>query len=442
MMFYRGARASYDRWAELGNSGWSFSDLLPYFRKSETWEHGASEFHGGDGPVHVSMPRHRAPFSTAFVEGCREQGIPYSEDLNGRQDEGTGFYAVMQRGGRRSSAASAYLAPVRNRANLRVETGAIVNRLVLDGSRVIAVELQDREGGLQRVSASREVILSAGPLNSPKLLMLSGVGPAGHLRGLGIPVHQDLPGVGSHLLDHVRIPVLYESKRRSPADVVHWIPAGLDYAFRRRGVLTSNCCESGAVVRSSADVRIPDIQFVTHFQSPFQRGAVDLQFGLRGSSVPGTVRLTSADPTAPPAIDPNYLASEADIEIAVRGARLAREIARSTALQRFPLGREILPGDGVQTDAELEAYCRAAADTAFHAVGTCRMGNDPMAVVDDRLRVHGLDNLRIVDASIMPDIPNANTCATVLMIAEKAADLISSPGNPAPYPGSHARPPA
>jgi choline dehydrogenase-like flavoprotein len=211
--------------------------------------------------------------------------------------------------------------------------------------------------------------------------------------------------------------------------VVHWIPAALDYAFRRKGVLTSNCCESGAVVRSSPRVRIPDLQFVTHFQSRIYPGVVDLQFGLRGSSVPGTVRAVSTDPTAPPSIDPNYFASDVDIEVAVRGVRLAREIARSTGLRRFPLGKEILPGPDINTDDELEAYCRATADTGYHAVGTCRMGRDSMAVVDDQLRVHGLDNLRVVDASIMPDIPNANTCAAVLMIAEKAADLIDHAGD-------------
>jgi choline dehydrogenase len=424
MMYYRGARAGYDRWCELGNSGWSFSDLLPYFRKCETWEHGASEFHGDSGPVHVSAPTHLAPFSTAFVEACKEQGIPYTEDFNGPQDEGTGFYAIMQSRGRRSSAAEAYLAPARHREGLRVETGTLVRKLLIEGARVAAVEFQDREGRVQNVAASQEVILSAGPLNSAKLLMLSGVGPADYLRGVGLPAQHHLPGVGGNLNDHLRIPVLYESPRRSPGDSIYWIPAALDYAFRKKGVLTSNCCESGAVVRSSADVRIPDLQFVAHFQSSLRPGAVDLQFGLRGSSVPGRVRASSADPMAPPSIDPNYFASDVDIAVAVRGLRLAREIARSSGFHSFPLGKEILPGAGVETDEEIAAYCRATADTSFHAVGTCRMGHDSLAVVDDQLRVHGLNNLRVVDASIMPDIPNGNTCATVLMIAEKGADLI------------------
>jgi len=222
--------------------------------------------------------------------------------------------------------------------------------------------------------------------------------------------------------------VLYESKRRSPGDMVYWIPAALNYAFRRRGVLTSNCCESGAVVRSSPRVQIPDLQFVTHFQSPLYPDVVDLQFSLRGSSVPGTVRAISLDPLAPPSIDPNYFASDIDIAVAIRGVHLAREIARSAGFRRFPLGKEILPGADINRDDEIAAYCRATADTCYHAVGTCRMGHDALAVVDDQLRVHGLDNLRVVDASIMPDIPNGNTCAPVLMIAEKAADLIGHVG--------------
>lgn len=425
MMYYRGTRASYDRWCELGNIGWSSADLLPYFRKCESWEHGASEFHGDSGPVHVSMPRHQAPFSTAFVEACTELGIPYTEDFNGPRDEGTGFYAVMQWRGRRWGAAPAYLGPARHRDGLRVETGAVVRRLLIDGSRVTAVEFQDQEGSVHRVAAAREVILSAGPVNSPKLLMLSGVGPADYLRGIGVAVHHDLPGVGGNLLDHVRMPVLYESHRRSPANPANWIPAAFDYAFRRRGVLASNCCESGAVVRSSPRVRAPDLQFVTHFQTSLRPGAVDLECNLRGSSVPGTVRAVSPDPMAFPAIDPNYFASDVDIETAIRGVRLAREIARQPGWRSFPLGKETLPGPDIQTDAEIAAYCRAMATTSFHPVGTCRIGHDPLAVVDNRLRVRGLDNVRIVDASIMPDIPNANTCATVLMIAEKAADLIA-----------------
>jgi choline dehydrogenase-like flavoprotein len=430
MMYYRGTRNSYERWRELGNPGWSFASLLPYFRKCETWERGASEFHGDSGPVHVSMPRHQAPFSKAFVDACIEQGISYTDDFNGPQDEGAGYFPVMQQSGRRMGAASAYLAPARGRSDLHVETGSVARKLLVEGSRAIGVEFQDREGQVQSAFASREVILSAGPLNSPKLLMLSGIGPADYIHHLGVQLHHHLPGVGSNLIDRLRLPVLYESKQRSPGHMIYWIPAALNYAVRRKGVLTSNCCESGAVVRSHPGVKVADLQFVTHFQSPLSPDAVDFQFCFRGSSVPGTVRASSTDPMAPPLIDPNYLGSDADLEVAVRGIHLAREIAQSAA-RRFPLGEEILPGRHVTTNDEMKEYCRAMADTCFHAVGTCRMGPDSMAVVNDQLRVHGMENLRVVDASIMPDVPNGNTCAAVLMIAEKGADLVTqaSSGN-------------
>jgi choline dehydrogenase len=424
MMYYRGARASYDRWEQLGNSGWSFAATLPHFRKSETWEGGATEYHGGDGPVHVSNPRHIAPFSNAFVEACVELGMPYLDDFNGPQEEGAGFYSVMQHSGRRASTADAYLAPARRRPNLNVKTRTLVSQFVIENARVIGVEFRTPDGTANHAFAGREVILSAGALNSPKILMLSGIGPADYLRSVGIEPRFDLPGVGENLLDHVRIPVIYESGRRSPGHSIHWIPAALNYTLRQKGVLASNCCESGAIVRSDPGASMPDLQFVTHFQTSVHRSAVDLQFCLSRCSSPGRVRAVSADPSAAPAIDPNYLAADAEVRAAIRGVRLARQIANSRALRRFPLGREISPGAAVVTDRDIEAYCRATADTAYHPVGTCKMGGDPMAVVDPELRVHGLDGLRVVDASVMPDIPTGNTCAPVLMIAEKAAGLI------------------
>jgi choline dehydrogenase len=424
MMFYRGARASFDRWEQLGNPGWSFARLLPYFRKSETWEGGASERHGGDGPVHVSRPRHEAPFSRAFVEACIERGMPYLEDFNGVQEEGTGFYPVMQNRGRRAGTAAAYLAPARTRPNLEVKTGTLVHRLTMEGSRVRGVEFQGPDGITQTAVADREVVLAAGALNSPKILMLSGIGPADYLRTINVQSRHHLPGVGENLLDHLRIPVIYESDRRSPGAKIYWISAAIQYALGQTGVLASNCCESGAVVRSDPSASMPDLQFVTHFQTSLHPGAVDLQFCLSRCSAPGSVRAVSPDPSIPPAIDPNYLAADADARVAVRGVRLARELANSKALRRFPLGKEILPGPDVITNRQIEAYCRRTAETAYHPVGTCRMGRDSMAVVDSELRIHGLDGLRVVDASVMPDIPTGNTCATVLMIAEKAADLI------------------
>ena len=424
MMYVRGTPAAYDRWAELGNPGWGFSDLLPYFRKSERFEDGASAYHGDRGPIYVSHPRFRAPFSSAFVAACLEIGIPGTDDFNGSAPEGAGFYDVMQNRGVRSAAAKAYLGPAKHRANLRIMPHANVQRILINHGCATGVEFLDAHGQTQRVSADREVILSAGSLNSPKLLMLSGIGPADPLQALGIPCMLDLPGVGANLQDHPRVPVLYETSQRSPGAKLHWPGAVARYAFNRTGVLASNCCESGALVRSHAGVPIPDLQFVTHFQSHQYPGVVDLQFNLAHVHSRGRVSLTSADPQTAPKIDPNFLSDPADVLAAIAGIRLARKIAATSRLQAFPLTREILPGADLQSDAQLHAYCQSMAETSYHTIGTCRMGTDAMAVVDPNLRVHGLNQLRVVDASVMPELPNGNTCAPTYMIAEKAADLI------------------
>lgn len=419
MMYYRGTAATYDRWEQLGCAGWNFASMLPYFRKAERWQHGSSEYHGGAGPVDVSEPRHMAPFSGAFVEACLERGIPLVRDFNQPSAEGAGFFAVMQRRGRRASAAVAYLGPARRR--VEVETGALVHRVAIEKGRAAGVEFRTREGELRLARALREVILCAGALNSPKILMLSGIGPAAGLGALGIPVEIDLAGVGRNLQDHVRIPVLYESGRGSPGDMLYWIPAALDYAVRRKGVLVSNCCESGAVLRASAEADAPDLQFVTHFQTSLYPGAVDLQFCLTRTASRGAVTLASSDPASAPAIDPNYLSTEGDVRTALAGMSLAREIAQAPALRRFPLGAELLPGPDLTAASDLVAYFRSVGESCYHPAGTCRMGSDSNAVVDTELRVRGVEGLRVVDASVIPELPNGNTCAPVLAIAERAA---------------------
>lgn len=424
MMYCRGTARCYDRWRELGNPGWGFSDVLPYFRKSEHQERGGSNQHGTGGPVGVSDPRHTAAFSRAFVEACLETGIPYLDDFNGEQEVGAGFYQVMQRGGRRESAATAYLRRARGRDQLRVETAANVHRVVIEDGRAVGIEFEDRTGTLRLERCDGEVILSAGALNSPKLLMLSGVGPPLQLRRCGIETLVESIGVGQNLQDHLRVPVLYESKRRSPGDMSQWVPAAIRYALQRKGVLASNCCEAGAMVRSTADADVPDLQFVTHFQSPLYPGTVDLQYCLARTASRGSITIASRDPMEPPRIDPNYLSAPGDVRLAVRGLWLAREIALAPSLQEFGLGREVMPGLDMESDLEIERHVRATAETCYHPVGTCRMGNDSGAVVDADLRVHGVQGLRVVDASVMPELPNGNTAAPVLMIAEKAADLI------------------
>lgn len=426
MMYYRGSAASYDRWERLGCAGWDFTSLLPYFRKSERWQHGSSEYHGGSGPVDVSEPRHVAPFSRAFVEGCLERGMPLVPDFNHPAAEGAGLFAVMQRRGKRVSAATAYLQPARPRVDIK--TGALVHRVVIERGRAVGVEFSIGSGELCLARVRREVVVSAGALNSPKILMLSGIGPAAPLRALGIPVQLVLEGVGQNLHDHLRIPVLYECGRRSPGEMLYWVPAALDYALRRRGVLASNCCEAGAVLRSDAMADAPDLQFVTHFQTSLYPGAVDLQFCLTGTVSRGRVTVRSPDPDAAPAINPNFLSAQEDVRAALAGIGVARELAQTSALRKFPLEAEILPGTELTAASDLEAYFRWVGESCYHPAGTCRMGSDPTAVVDTRLRVRGVEGLRVVDASVMPQLPNGNTCATVLAIAERAAEWMLRTG--------------
>ena len=424
MMYCRGAASDYDGWASQGNEGWSFAAVLPYFLRAETWTRGESPWRGRDGPLTVSGPRFLAPFSLAFVEACRETGLPPNDDFNGQQLEGCGFFDVTQEDGERVSAARHYLGAAP--AGISVVTAALVNRVLFDGSRATGVEYR-RGSQVHRAFASGEVILSAGAVNSPKLLMLSGIGPARDLRNLGIEARQDLVGVGANLHDHVRLPVLYESHQVSPGAHRHWITAALRYVIGRSGVMSSNCCEAGAFARSSPEEPEPDLQFVTHFQSSLHGRAVDLQCCLLKPESRGRVTLDSADPARPPRIDPNYLGSTADVERLVRGVAMARRLARSKALAGFGLGREILPGATLRDASELAGYVRGSMETCYHPAGTCRMGVDETAVVDARLRVHGCQSLRVVDASVMPEPIRGNTLAPVVMIAEKAADMILPP---------------
>jgi choline dehydrogenase len=422
MMYCRGRAGVFDRWSAAGNTGWSYGEALPYFLKSENQERGASPYHGAGGPLDVAGPRHRAPFSEAFVEACLEAGIPACGDFNHPAAEGAGFYQVTQKRGERVTTARAYLGAARRRAGLRVATGAPVTRLLFEGARAVGVEYLS-QGVPAQARAGREVFLAAGSVNSPKILMLSGIGPADSLRALGIKPRIDLPGVGANLQDHVRIPVIYESRRPSPGRMANWIPAGADYLLRRRGVLASNCCESGALVRSTPDLEEPDLQFVTHFQSALYPDAVDLQFCLLRTHSRGSVRLRSGDPSAAPLVDPGYLSRDAELRSLLEGLRLARRLAASEALRRFPLGAEIMPGSDLLTAMELIRYFRTAAETCYHLAGTCAMGGGAMGVVDGELRVRGVEGLRVADASVMPELVAGNTLAATVMIAEKAAAM-------------------
>ena len=421
MIYIRGNRLDYEGWSALGNRGWSYDEVLPFFKLAEDQERGASTYHGVGGPLAVSDLRHCAPFSSAFVEACQEIGIPRNDDFNGATQEGAGFYQVSQRKGRRVSHALAYLKPALSRKNLEVLTGAPCVRILIEKGRAIGVELL-RNGVRTRALARREVVVCSGAIKSPQLLMLSGLGPADHLRNFGIPVAVDLPGVGQNLQDHLRLPVVYEYLPQGPFASMRSVAAGfLELGLRGRGLLTSNVCEAGAFVKSG-DTLLPNIQFVSHWAARVH-GWVDFEPCLIQTATRGSISLRSNDPSDAPRIDPNYLASSRDVEVLAEGVRIARSIAGAPEYRGI-IGREMTPGADVDGVAALTRYARNGVESSYHAVGTCKMGHDPLAVVDDRLAVHGVAGLRVADASIMPINVSGNTGAPTTMIAEKAAAML------------------
>ena len=435
MIYTRGHPSDYDAWAAEGNAGWSWDEVLPYFRKAEHNERGADAFHGADGPLNVMDLRSPHRFGPVFVEAARQAGYPENRDFNGPQQEGVGLYQVTHRNGERFSAAKAYLAPHRDRPNLHVVTGAHATRVLLDGRRATGVAY--REGGQDKVlHARREVLLCGGALLSPQLLMLSGIGPAEHLRAHGIPVLHHLPGVGRNLHDHVDVvqvvdaPHLTELFGLSLPGIVHTVKGILEWRRQRSGLLTTNFAEAGGFIRSAPEEPVPDLQL--HFvigklvdhgrKTVFGHGYSCHVCVLRPKSR-GTLTLASADPLAAPLIDPNFLGDPDDLRRLVRGFKAMRHILEQPALAGYA-GRELEASAGARTDAAIESFIRNHADTIYHPVGTCRMGSGPMDVVDAQLRVRGIEGLRVVDASVMPSIVGGNTNAPVIMIGEKAADLV------------------
>ncbi|PSP90220.1 choline dehydrogenase [Halobacteriales archaeon QS_4_69_34] len=431
MIYVRGHREDYDGWASQGNDGWGYEDLLPYFRRSERFEPGASEYHGQDGPLAVSTPRSPRSLSATFVDAAVEVGEIRNEDFNGTRQEGVGLYHLTQKDGERHSAADAYLKPVLDRHNLTTRTGAQVTRVTFEGARATGVEYEV-DGDRVRADAAREVVLSAGAVNTPQLLMLSGIGEPEHLREHDIEVRHDLPGVGRNLQDHLFAFVVHEATNAhtlDDADKLRHLPK---YFLLKRGPLTSNIGEAGGFVRTDPDLPAPDLQY--HFgPTYFMRHGFDNPEEGRGFSIGATqlrpesrgrITLRGDDPFDAPAIDPRYLSEEPDLEALVEGIRRAREIARADAFEEHR-GEEVWPGADVQTDAGIAEHVRETSHTVYHPVGTCKMGDDPMAVVDDRLRVHGIEGLRVVDASVMPTITGGNTNAPTIAIAERAADLIA-----------------
>jgi len=413
MIYLRGNPHDYDHWQSLGNPGWSYQDVLPYFKKSEHSSRGASEFHGVDGELSVTDLIAPAVVSQRFVDAAVALGYDHNPDPNGMQQEGAGLYQLTIEDGKRHSTAAAFLVPILQRPNLTVTTGALVTRLLFEGTRTVGVECL-HEGTLHQVRVNSEVILSAGAFDSPKLLLLSGIGDAEHLQALGIPVVADLPGVGQNLQDHPVVPVAHEATQ------------DLHTAS------TSSIGEAGMFLHTEGNLdAAPDLQFLFGPAVLAPPGYAHSGLGftsfvcLTHPQNIGSVSLRSPDPKDAPMIQMNYLQSEADVQKLVVGIKLLRNLFGASALDEFR-GEEIAPGADNQSDAALVAYVREACDTVYHPVGTCKMGIDPMAVVDPELRVHGVEGLRVVDASIMPAITTGNTNAPTIMIGEKAADLIKA----------------
>jgi choline dehydrogenase len=434
LLYVRGQHEDYDRWRQHGNAGWGYDDVLPYFKKAENQARGADEFHGVGGPLPVSDLGHPDPLSAAFIAAAAETGIPLNPDFNGATQEGAGFFQTTSRRGRRASTAVAYLRPAKSRRNLKVETSALAQRIRFEGRRAVGVEYR-KGSAVLTARARKEVLISGGAYNSPQLLQLSGVGPAELLRQHGIDVVLDVSGVGNDLQDHLQVRLVTRcSQRITVNDIVNSpirkILTGLQYAAFRTGPLTISAGTAGAFFKTSPRLATPDIQihfipFSTdrmgeklHPFSGFTATVCQLRPESRGS-----LRIKSADPSAPPAIHINYLATETDRAAFIDGIRILRRILAAPALKPYTV-EEVYPGPKVTSDEDVLSYCRRTGATVYHPTSTCRMGNDPLAVVDQRLRVRGLTALRVVDASVMPDLMSGNTNAPTIMIAEKASDMI------------------
>ncbi len=434
LIYIRGQAEDFDHWRQLGNTGWSHEDVLPYFRKAEDNERGGSEHHGAGGPLGVSDVRDQHPLARAFIDAAVECGYPRNDDFNGAAQEGAGYYQNTMRGGVRSSTAAAYLKPARQRGNLRVVSEALTTRILFDGRRATGVEYQ--VGGATRTAhANVEVLVAGGAFNSPQLLQLSGLGPADLLQSHGIPVVADMPGVGDQLNDHYFARLIMRANAPITLNdaVRNWVQgakAVAQYALSRRGYFAMPAISAGCFLRALPSAATPDVQCSIALYSAHSIGGdLDPFSGfmitcclLRPESR-GHVRIKSADPRQPPAIHPNYLAAQQDCDTMIAGMRALRRIVQAPAMARY-IAEEVEPGPACDSDDALLDYIRRRGSTVYHPVSTCRMGQDDRAVVDECLRVRGIERLRVIDASIMPSIVSGNTNAATIMIAEKGADLV------------------
>ena len=438
LLYIRGQHEDFDRWRQLGNAGWAFADVLPYFRRAEDQERGEDELHGIGGPLSVSNVGETHPLAEAFLAAAQQAGIPRNDDFNGARQEGAGYFQLTSRKGRRWSTAAGYLKQARNRPNLQVELNALASRILFSGRRAIGIEY--RQGGATRTAyANGELILAGGAFNSPQLLQLSGLGPAKILRELGIEVIADMPGVGADLQDHFQVRMQFRAREPITAnDVINnWrqrYGAGVRYLLTGKGLLSIGAGYAGAFFRTRPELETPDVQIHFLIFSTETAGASVHPFSGFMASVcqlrpdsRGFVRIKSNDPAMPPAIQPRYLSNRNDCETIVAGLHRLREVMNQPVMRRY-IAEERMPGAQCASDADLLSYARATGTTVYHPTSTCRMGADPNAVVDERLKVRGFEKLRVVDASIMPTVVSGNTNAAAVMIGEKGADMILEDG--------------
>jgi choline dehydrogenase len=433
MVYIRGNRRDYDQWRDLGNEGWSYDDLLPYFKKSEDNERYLDRFHGSGGPMGVSDQRSPIDLTRVYIRAAQEAGYPYNTDFNGAQQHGIGYYQVTQRAVRRSSSAQAFIYPNMGRKNLTVRTGARVLKVHVKGGRATGIDVSI-EGQVTRIAAQKDIILSAGAINSPKILLLSGIGPAAELKKAGVQAIHDLPGVGKNLQDHLDVyccaslkePVSYNGHDKGPMAL--WY--GLQFLMFGTGALTSNVCEGGGFVSTDGNTDWPDIQMhflpayvIDHGRVQVPGHGMTLNTAYLRPESRGEVTLASANAAEEPLIDPKYMTHPNDWAHTVNGFKIAREILSQPAFRKL-YKAEHLPGAKTASEEDLRAYVREWSKTDFHPAGTCKMGGDDMAVVDTSLKVHGIDGLRVIDASIMPTLVSGNTNAPSIMIGERGADAV------------------
>lgn len=434
MIYIRGDRNDYDQWAAEGNEGWSYEQLLPYFRRSEHFEPGDSPYHGQGGELNVAQQRSPSAVNEVFYQAAAQMGWPYNADFNAERQEGIGPFHVTQINGERCSAARAFLHPILKRSNLTIISSALTQRILLSGKRATGIEVE-HHGQVRQLMAKREVIISAGAVNSPQLLLLSGIGPAAELARHGITQRHALPGVGENLQDHQDIVLMYRTKPSlgyglSTRGWWSLLRSPRQYIFGRRGPLTSNTVESGGFLRLDPNARSPELGVIVapalknqpQRMIPFGHG-ISLHVAVMHPRSRGRIRLNSPDPHDKPLLESNFLSDPADLELLVEGFQQIRKLAATESFAKHLRG-ELVPGPKVTSRPEIESWISSSLGTVFHPVGTCKMGHDEMAVVDDQLRVHGIEGLRVADASIMPSLITGNTNAAAIMIGEKAADLL------------------